>query len=239
MASSGSGMSRFSGALRMFFSGSALILMNAANATKVLRQRVLDVMLSPDLGAREDKVQIPTARIDILLTHLHMDHIQGLGSFGPLCDPGVDVHIWGPASSMLQLEARLSRYLSPPLFSVHLRDLPKVVCHEAPRPPFDIGPFRIRTALVCHPGPTVGYRIEAAGASTAYLSDHEPALGLPNGRWPAPDWISGYDLAFNADTRTRNMQAALDGAQHLPARFRVCGSSRCAATRSFPSRSVS
>ena len=32
-----------------------------------------------------------------------------------------------------------------------------------------------------------------------YLPDHEPALGLPNGRWPAPDWISGYDLAFTAD----------------------------------------
>jgi hypothetical protein len=67
------------------------------------------------------------------------------------------------------LEARLSRYLSPPLFPVHLRDLPKVVCHEVPRPPFDIGPFRIQTALVCHPGPTVGYRIEAAGASMVYL----------------------------------------------------------------------
>jgi hypothetical protein len=59
-------------------------------------------------------------------------------------------------------------YLRP----VHLRDLPKVVCHEVPRPPFDIGPFRIRTALVCHPGPTVGYRIEADWGFTGvgYLS---------------------------------------------------------------------
>jgi phosphoribosyl 1,2-cyclic phosphodiesterase len=135
-----------------------------------------------------------------------MDHIQGLGFFGPLYDPGVDVHIWGPASSMLRLEARLSRYLSPPLFPVHLRDLPKVVCHEVPRPPFDIGPFRIRTALVCHPGPTVGYRIETAGGSMVYLPDHEPALGLPNGLWPAPDWISGYDLAFNADLLIHDAQ---------------------------------
>jgi len=152
------------------------------------------------------QIALATARIDILLTHLHMDHIQGLGFFGPLYDPDVDVHIWGPASSMLRLEARLSRYLSPPLFPVHLRDLPKVICHEVPRPPFDIGPFRIQTALVCHPGPTVGYRIEAAGASMAYLPDHEPALGLPNGRWPTPDWISGYDLAFNADLLIHDAQ---------------------------------
>jgi hypothetical protein len=146
-------------------------------------------------------------------------------------DPGVDVHIWGPASSMLRLEARLSRYLSPPLFPVHLRDLPKVVCHEVPRPPFEIGPFRIQASLVCHPGPTVGYRLEAGGRSIVYLPDHEPALALPNGRWPAPDWISGYDLAFKADfvdsRRTVHGRGICKlrwmGAQHLPARFRICG----------------
>ena len=44
----------------------------------------------------------------------------------------------------------------------------------------------------------MGYRIEADGGSVAYLPDHEPALALSNGRWPAPEWISGYDLAFNA-----------------------------------------
>jgi phosphoribosyl 1,2-cyclic phosphodiesterase len=147
-----------------------------------------------------------TGRVDILLTHLHMDHIQGLGFFGPLYDPKIDVHIWGPASSVLTLEARLSRYLSPPLFPVHLRDLPRVVCHEVPRPPFDIGPFRIRTSLVCHPGPTVGYRIEAEEGVTTYLSDHEPALGLLNGRWPSPDWISGYDLAVHSDLLIHDAQ---------------------------------
>jgi phosphoribosyl 1,2-cyclic phosphodiesterase len=28
-------------------------------------------------------------RIDVLLTHLHMDHIQGLGFFYPLRDPNI------------------------------------------------------------------------------------------------------------------------------------------------------
>jgi len=35
-------------------------------------------------------------RIDLLLTHLHMDHIQGLGFFEPLYEPGREIHIWGP-----------------------------------------------------------------------------------------------------------------------------------------------
>jgi phosphoribosyl 1,2-cyclic phosphodiesterase len=147
-----------------------------------------------------------TTRIDILLTHLHMDHIQGLGFFAPLYNPAIDIHIWGPASSTQSLVARLSRYLSPPLFPVHLRDLPRVTCHELPRPPFIVGGLRISTALVCHPGPTIGYRIESGGSAMTFLSDHEPALGLRDGRWPEPAWISGYDLAAGTDLLIHDAQ---------------------------------
>jgi phosphoribosyl 1,2-cyclic phosphodiesterase len=155
------------------------------------------------LGAQ---VSPATNRIDILLTHLHMDHIQGLGFFGPLYDPAIEVHIWGPASSTLSLEARLSRYLSPPLFPVHLRDLPSVACHRVPRQPFDIGPFHIETSLVCHPGPTVGYRVEEDGGVVAYMCDHEPALCLRGGRWPGREWISGFDLAVGVDLLIHDAQ---------------------------------
>jgi ribonuclease BN (tRNA processing enzyme) len=146
------------------------------------------------------------ARIDILLTHLHMDHIQGLGFFAPLYHPDIDIHIWGPASSTLPLGARLVRYLSPPLFPVHLRDLPRVTCHDLPCPDFEIGPFRIRTSLVCHPNPTVGYRIETDGSTLAYLPDHEPALGRRNGHWLGPEWTSGHELAADADLLIHDAQ---------------------------------
>ena len=166
------------------------------------------LVLDAGTGIRRLGARIPaeTRRVDILLTHLHMDHIQGLGFFGPLYNPGIEVHIWGPASGTLSLEARLSRYLSPPLFPVHLRDLPGIVCHEVPQPPFEIGPFRILTALVCHPNPTVGYRIEEQGRIIAYLPDHEPVLGLQDGRWLEPAWTSGYDLAAGADLLIHDAQ---------------------------------
>jgi phosphoribosyl 1,2-cyclic phosphodiesterase len=47
------------------------------------------LILDAGTGIRRLAKQIPptTARIDILLTHLHMDHIQGLGFFRPLYDP--------------------------------------------------------------------------------------------------------------------------------------------------------
>ena len=71
-------------------------------------------------------------RVDILLTHLHLDHIQGLGFVGPLFDPDTEVHVWGPASPTSSLRVRLTRYLSPPLFPVALRDLPcRLTLHDS------------------------------------------------------------------------------------------------------------
>lgn len=138
-------------------------------------------------------------RVDILLTHLHLDHIQGLGFFKPLFDRNMEVHIWGPISSTHSLHARLSRYLSPPLFPVLLRDLPcKLVLHEIANSQFDIGPFLIQSAYIIHPGPTVGFRVRGTKSVFTYLPDHEPALGR-NGMVQDRHWISGITLAADAD----------------------------------------
>lgn len=149
-------------------------------------------------------------RVDILLTHLHMDHIQGLGFFWPLRDPSVEVHIWGPASTTLNLHARLSRYLSPPTFPLSLADLPRMpVLHEVPCPVFDIDEFHVATKLVSHPGPTVGYRIESPDGVVTYLPDHEPALGAQH--FPiSKDWTSGYALAADADLLIHDTQYTQD-----------------------------
>lgn len=147
-----------------------------------------------------------TRRVDILLTHLHMDHIQGLGFFGPLYSPGLEVQVWGPASATRDLTARLALYLSPPLFPVSLRDLPcRWTLHNVPLGRFEIGGLQIEAALICHPGPTVGYRITEDGASLAYLPDHEPALGARS--FPGdPVWTSGYDLVAGADLLIHDTQ---------------------------------
>ena len=154
------------------------------------------------LGAAVGEVRC----VDVLLTHLHMDHLQGLGFFAPIYQPGLEVHIWGPPSATLNLQARLARYLSPPLFPVRLRELPcRLTLHDVPLGRFRIGGLEVQADLVCHPGPTVGYRIMEGEVSVAYIPDHEPALGTP--RFPQePEWTSGYNLAAGADLLIHDTQ---------------------------------
>ena len=145
-------------------------------------------------------------RVDVLLTHLHMDHLQGLGFFAPLYRPELEVHIWGPSSTTLDLQSRLARYLSPPLFPVRLRDLPcRLALHDVPLGDFQIGSLTVTAALICHPGPTVGYRLNEDGKTVAYMPDHELALGVRH--FPeAPEWTSGFDLAAGVDLLIHDAQ---------------------------------
>ena len=150
-----------------------------------------------------------TRRVDVLLTHLHMDHIQGLGFFDALFRPGLDVHIWGPRSTTMEMGRRLARYLSPPLFPIRIVDLEcQLELHDVPLGQFRVGGLTVTAALVCHPGPTVGYRIHDRSGSIAYLPDHEPALGVAH--FPGePAWTSGFALADGVDLLIHDAQYSL------------------------------
>jgi ribonuclease BN (tRNA processing enzyme) len=79
-----------------------------------------------------------------------------------------------------------------------VRELPcDVSFKHCPETEWEIGSATIRAASVAHRGPTLGYRIEDAGSSLAYIPDHEPALGADLDALEE-DWISGFELARDA-----------------------------------------
>ena len=137
--------------------------------------------------------------VNILLTHLHLDHIMGLGYFLPFYNPNCTVNIWGPAGSSESLTVRLRRYFSPPFFPVRLNELlAKINIHEIDNSTFKIDDITIKSEYLCHPGPTVGYRCELGESIVSYMPDHEPILGSSN--FPnSIEWCSGYNIAKDAD----------------------------------------
>jgi phosphoribosyl 1,2-cyclic phosphodiesterase len=144
-------------------------------------------------------------RLHLLLTHLHLDHLEGLRFFAPLWDERVTLDIWGPPSPVLSLEERIRRSFSPPLFPIDLRDLPaQVRFRDVPRQRWALEGVSLGADLILHPGPTVGFRIETAESSLAYLPDHEPALAGIADR--STDWISGGSIAEKADLLLHDAQ---------------------------------
>ncbi|MGH2811742.1 MAG: MBL fold metallo-hydrolase [Actinomycetota bacterium] len=151
----------------------------------------------------------PPKTVHLLMTHLHMDHLEGLGFFEPLWSRNVDFHIWGPRSSVRSLQSRIAKYLSPPLFPVSLSEIPShPEFHDVPVEEWELAGAKIKAGPVKHPGPTVGYRIQHNGSALAYIPDHEPARGQRGVDFARaePKWISGYDLASGVDVLLHDSQ---------------------------------
>jgi len=143
--------------------------------------------------------------VHLFLTHLHLDHLEGLRFFAPLWNAGATVDIWGPRSPTLSLRDRILRSFSPPLFPLDFRDIPAAVTfHDLPAVPSEVDGVTVASDRVLHPGPTLGFRLEREGSTAAYLPDHEPVLagidGLPL------DWLSGAALARGADVLLHDAQ---------------------------------
>jgi phosphoribosyl 1,2-cyclic phosphodiesterase len=188
--------------------------------TSCIELRLADgevVVLDAGTGMRKlgaELVDEGVDRINVLLTHLHVDHIEGLGMFAPIYRPDTEIHIWGPSSPISSLAERVALYFSPPLFPVHLTETPaRVEFHDASENEWDLGGAHIVSHAIIHPGPTVGYRIEEDGRTLTYLTDHEPALGASLEE-EATEWISGFALAHRADVLIHDCQYTPEEYEH-------------------------
>jgi phosphoribosyl 1,2-cyclic phosphodiesterase len=138
-------------------------------------------------------------RAEILLSHAHWDHIQGLPHFKPFFAPGNAVRIWGARQGTTSLEAILRQQMDPTVFPVPLDALSASLTVQQVEPgEFTVGAFRVRAMRLRHPGTTLGYRLSpaAGGPSLAYVTDNE--LG-PGGRYDVPPSWRAEFVAFLAD----------------------------------------
>jgi ribonuclease BN (tRNA processing enzyme) len=142
---------------------------------------------------------------DILLSHTHWDHIQGLPFFKPLSSRGTSVFIYGAAQEGVPLKEILGRQMDPMVFPVPLNALAAALTVvEISEGEFEIDDFKICALRLRHPGTTLGYRLVpvAGGRQVAYVTDNE--LGAGGSYEVPPDWrerlvefVGGADILIH------------------------------------------
>jgi phosphoribosyl 1,2-cyclic phosphodiesterase len=122
-----------------------------------------------------------TRRVDLLLTHLHHDHVLGLPFFNALFVPGLELHVWCGNLGGETAEKALDQLFAAPLFPIPLAKFPARVIHHGFRAgeTIEIEGVRIRTVLLDHPSGATGYRFDAAGGSLAIITDIEHSAKGP------------------------------------------------------------
>lgn len=108
-----------------------------------------------------------------LVTHLHWDHVQGLPFFHPLHTHGAHLDIMGNAGERTMGDA-FGEFMTPPYFPIRVDELKgNVAFHDLRDEHVVIGDALVTARSVPHVGATNGYRVEWAGATVAYVSDHQ------------------------------------------------------------------
>lgn len=146
-----------------------------------------------------------------LVTHLHWDHIQGFPFFGPILQEGARLELFGPQQEDgTSFMMSVSQAIRQPTFPVELHDLRgKFEFHDVADNDFMIDDYSVKSRLVPHIGPTVGYRIEFGGKSIAYISDHQQPL---DGSFVLPSGVR--ELAQDVDL-------LIHDSQYTPAEFEM------------------
>lgn len=113
----------------------------------------------------------------VLVTHPHMDHTFGTPYFDPYVDPRNDFVLYGSPAVMKSFEAvlspasPLSNTYFPPTFN-----LLKAIRHKETIDggmSFAIGSTTVTTIRLRHPGGCLGFRLDCAGKSFVFCTDHE------------------------------------------------------------------
>ncbi|HEY7139300.1 MAG TPA: response regulator [Methylomirabilota bacterium] len=113
--------------------------------------------------------------IHLFVSHTHWDHIQGFPFFVPAYSPGTTLHIYGSVGQGRSLKGVLSGQMDSDYFPVSLGDLVSSIhVHEYRGEPFRIGDVSVSATYLNHPGMALAYRVERAGKTVVYATDHEP-----------------------------------------------------------------
>lgn len=112
---------------------------------------------------------------NVLLTHLHWDHIIGLPFFTPAFRPDATINVFGPRQAEGPLGEVFAGVMRPPYFPITPDQLGGNVSFiDVGNDGFALNGAKVMSRWVRHTDPALGFRVELDGRSVTYISDHGP-----------------------------------------------------------------
>ncbi|HUU28616.1 MAG TPA: MBL fold metallo-hydrolase [archaeon] len=151
------------------------------------------IILDAGTGIRElsmDLLKLPKPlKVNLFITHTHMDHINGFPFFIPAFIPGTKIDIYGPLHYEKRLEDIFAGQMDYSYFPISTAQLAaELNFHELKEGEFNLGKLKIQSHYMNHPVLTLGYRITDGKKTFVYTGDHEPYYNIM-------DDAAGSDLA--------------------------------------------
>ena len=138
------------------------------------------VVLDAGTGIRALGLELVTrqngaARVEILLSHAHWDHIQGIPFFRPLYDSPNGQFFFHSSSRQPNLEQVMAEQMESPYFPVNVDQMRarRQFCNIE-NGCLDMDGVRIKTAWLNHPQGCLGFRLETKDGVLVYATDNEP-----------------------------------------------------------------
>lgn len=70
-------------------------------------------------------------RIDIFISHFHIDHVLGLFDFKPFFNPGAEIHLYGEEKDGISFKEQIEQLIRPPIWPLEVQEFPaEIVFHE-------------------------------------------------------------------------------------------------------------
>ncbi len=115
-------------------------------------------------------------RYNVLLSHVHWDHIQGLPFFSPAYVPGTRIAVHALLTAADELNSVIGGITRHEFFPMPLEAVPATFDFHQVEPgvEFDLGSFHVTPIALNHPFGSVGYRLDCDGVSWAYVADTAP-----------------------------------------------------------------
>ncbi len=109
----------------------------------------------------------------LLFTHYHWDHIQGFPFFTSAYLPNNSFDIFGNTPEGVSLKDILSGQMQSAYFPVPLAAMQAQMRFHPVVSEFMIGPIRVKTFGLPHPGGCIGYRLEVENSIFVFATDSE------------------------------------------------------------------